>query len=80
MGRHGLFFKKRYEVLYTLNDFLLGIWYLLGSICLYFEISKEWGILLFMLGSIQILIRPSIRIIHRFHVKKHYIKEYDSKQ
>lgn len=80
MGHHGLFFKKGYEVWYTLNDILLGVWFLIGSVCFYFESLKEWGVSLFVLGSVQMLIRPTIRLIHRFHLKKHYKKEYESKQ
>lgn len=81
MGKHDLFFKKRYQVLYTLNHFLLGLWFLIGSICFYFEGPvKTWGVTLFVLGSLQMLIRPAISLVHRLHLKKVYREEYDSKQ
>ncbi|KGP90808.1 hypothetical protein N780_03735, partial [Pontibacillus chungwhensis BH030062] len=70
VGKHDLFFKKPYQILYTLNDFLLGLWFLIGSICFYFEGAvKTWGVTLFVLGSFQLLIRPSIRLAHRIHLK-----------
>ncbi|TGB02846.1 YrhK family protein [Halobacillus salinus] len=80
MGGHGIFFKKNYETWYTVNDFLLGVWFLVGSIFFYFEALKTWGVTLFVLGSLQMLIRPTIRLIHRFHLKRHYEKEYEKRQ
>ncbi|MGI8313664.1 YrhK family protein [Halobacillus mangrovi] len=80
MGKHEIFFKKEYKILYTVNEFLLGLWFLIGSICFYFEELKTWGVTLFVLGSMQMLIRPSIRLVHSFHMRKHYEREYDEKQ
>ncbi len=80
MGKHDLFFKKSYEVLYTVNDFLLGLWFLIGSVCFYFEAAKTWGVSLFVLGSLQMLIRPTIRLAHRIHLKNIYRREYEKKQ
>ncbi|MGP4060281.1 YrhK family protein [Halobacillus sp. H74] len=79
MGKHDVFFKKSYEILYTLNDFLLGLWFLIGSVFFYFESTKMWGVTLFVLGSIQMLIRPTIRLVHRFHLRKIYSQEYENK-
>ncbi len=80
MGKHDLFFKKNYNILYTLNDILLGLWFFIGSIFFYFESLKTWGVTLFVIGSFQLLIRPTIRLVHRFHLRKHYKKEYEKKQ
>jgi heme O synthase-like polyprenyltransferase len=80
MGRHDLFFKKGYEVFYTINELLLGMWFLIGSVFFYFETMKTWGVTLFVLGSVQMLIRPTIRLVHRFHLRKHYENEYEEKQ
>ena len=80
MGHHDLFFKKGYQVFYTVNEFLLGLFFLIGSIFFYFESLKTWGVSLFVLGSLQMLIRPTIRLIHRFDLKNHYKEEYENKQ
>lgn len=80
MGNHGIFLKKNYEVLYTINDFLIGVWFLVGSIFFYFDSWKTWGVNLFVLGSFQLLIRPTIRLIHQFHLKRHYRREYERRQ
>lgn len=31
MERYEMFFKKRYKVLYTVNDFMIGVLFLVGS-------------------------------------------------
>lgn len=80
MGRHNLFFKKGYDLSYTINDLLLGLWFLVGSIFFLYESLKDWGVYLFILGSVQMLIRPTIRLIHRFQLRKHYSDEYERKQ
>ncbi|MFQ3545984.1 YrhK family protein [Halobacillus rhizosphaerae] len=80
MGSHNIFFKKGYDVLYTINDFIIGVWFLIGSIFFYFESLKTWGVTLFVLGSLQLLIRPTIRLVHRFHMRNYYRKEYEEKQ
>ncbi|WP_102336332.1 YrhK family protein [Salimicrobium jeotgali] len=81
MQKHSPFFRKIYHTLYTINDFLLGLWFFLGSVCFYFE--EPWrmiGVTLFVLGSFQFLLRPSIRLFHEFHARRHYGEEYDKQQ
>ncbi|TKD71357.1 YrhK family protein [Pseudalkalibacillus hwajinpoensis] len=80
MGHHDLFFKKGYQVFYTVNEFLLGLSFLIGSVFFYFESLKMWGVSLFVLGSFQMLIRPSIRLIHRFDLRNHYREEYEKQK
>lgn len=78
MKGHTLFFRKIYHTLYTINDFLLGLWFFIGSICFYFE--GPWrilGVTLFVLASFQFLVRPTIRLVHEFHARRHYGHEYD---
>ncbi|WP_394218277.1 YrhK family protein [Halobacillus trueperi] len=77
VGKHDIFFKKTYDILYTINDVLLGLWFLIGSIFFYFEHLKTWGVTLFVLGSIQMLIRPTIRLVHYFHMRKVYGDQYE---
>ncbi|SFO96244.1 YrhK family protein [Salibacterium halotolerans] len=71
LGRYEFFFQKKYTVLNTLNDFLLGLEFLIGSIFFFFEPFKNAGIWLFVIGSLQLIIRPTIRLVHDFHLKKH---------
>ncbi|REJ10328.1 YrhK family protein [Halobacillus trueperi] len=77
IGKHDIFFKKTYDMLYTINDVLIGFWFLIGSLFFYFEHLKNVGVTLFVLASIQMLIRPTIRLVHYFHMKKVYGDQYD---
>lgn len=70
LGHHQLYITKKYQFFYTLNDFLIALWFLLGSICFLYENFQHFGTWLFILGSFQLLIRPMIRIVHEVHIKK----------
>ncbi|QNI04206.1 YrhK family protein [Halomonas sp. SH5A2] len=66
IGHRELIVHQRYEVLSMINDFLLGIWFTIGSVCFFFEGElKTLGVWLFVIGSLQLLIRPTIRL-HRY--------------
>ncbi|QDP40015.1 YrhK family protein [Radiobacillus deserti] len=71
VGRFDIFFKKPYQILYNINDFLISIWFLVGSIMFLYEEWKRVGVWLFIIGSGQLAIRPTIRIIHHIHLKRH---------
>ncbi|SFM32451.1 YrhK family protein [Salibacterium qingdaonense] len=71
LGRYEFFFQKRYTVLNTVNDFLIGLEFLIGSFFFFSEPLKDAGIWLFVIGSFQLIIRPAIRLVHDFHLKKH---------
>ncbi|MFP4560918.1 MAG: YrhK family protein [Thiohalorhabdus sp.] len=69
LGREELLIRNRYQVASMLNDFLIGLWFLLGSIAFLWQAWQEAGVWLFILGSAQLLVRPLIRLSHRFHLK-----------
>ncbi|WP_406944884.1 YrhK family protein [Halobacillus sp. SY10] len=77
IGKHNIFFKKTYDIFYTINDVLIGVCFLIGSIFFYFEHLKNIGVTLFVLASILMLIRPTIRLVHHFHMKKVYGEQYE---
>ncbi len=79
MNSHSQFYKKSYKILYTINDFTLGLWFLIGSVFFYFESLKTWGVTLFVLASLQFVIKPTIRLVHEMNARKHYGNEYDQK-
>ncbi|MFQ6386375.1 YrhK family protein [Priestia aryabhattai] len=79
IGKYEFFFKKSYKVIYTINDFLIGIWFLIGSILFFYDSLKNIGVWLFVLGSVQLLIRPTIKLVHDFHLRKYLKKGYDNK-
>ncbi len=66
LGHEELVVHQRYEALSILNDFMLGIWFTIGSVCFFYEGSlKTLGVWLFVIGSVQLLLRPAIRL-HRY--------------
>ncbi len=70
MGSAELLIRRRYQTLSILNDFLIGIWFLVGSIFFFWSAWQETGTWLFVVGSAQLLIRPVIRLAHRIHLKR----------
>ena len=70
VGHEQLVIRQRYEVLSILNDFLMGIWFVIGTIGFMFPKWQELGVWLFLIGSVQMLIRPMIRLSHRIHLRR----------
>ena len=68
--KHRTVIEQRYEWVHILNDFLLGAWFLAGSIFFFFDHLMVIGMWCFTLGSAQILIGPVIQIIHKLHLRR----------
>ena len=71
-SREELVIRNRYETLSILNDLLIAVWFLVGSILFFSESTTYAGTWLFVLGSAQLMLRPSIRLARRFHLQKHH--------
>jgi len=69
MGPEELLIRRRYQTVSILNDFLIGIWFLVGSVFFFWPAWETAGTWLFVVGSAQLLIRPVIRLAHRIHLK-----------
>lgn len=69
-GHDELVIRQRYEVVSIANDILIGVWFLVGSILFFSESSTYWGTWLFVLGSVEMLIRPLIRLVRRVHLER----------
>ncbi|MCC2928337.1 MULTISPECIES: YrhK family protein [Bacillus] len=76
INRYEPFFKKRYKVLYTVNDFIIGALFFIGSFFFFYDELMSAGIWLFAVGSFLLLIRPTIRLVHDFHYRKHLERQY----
>ncbi len=57
-----------YKALYQLNDVVLGLIFLIGSFLFFSETTVFQGTVLFVIGSIQMIIRPLIAMIHDLHM------------
>ncbi len=70
MGSEELIIRRRYEMLSIINDFFIALWFLGGSILFLFPSLEKAAIWLFIIGSLQFLIRPTIRLVSHMHVKR----------
>ncbi|WP_301388634.1 YrhK family protein [Thalassolituus sp. UBA2590] len=70
IGQERLVIQRRYEVISIANDFVIALWFLVGSILFLFPQFEHAAIWLFILGSFQFLIRPSIRLVRHIHLRK----------
>jgi hypothetical protein len=70
MGHEEVVIRRRYEVLSIVNDILVAIWFLVGSILFFSEATTYAGTWLFVLGSVELLIRPMIRLARRVHLQR----------
>ena len=70
LGPEVLVIRDRYETLSIANDVLIGIWFVVGSILFFSEATTEVATALFVVGSVQMLIRPVIRLSRRLHLRR----------
>lgn len=68
IGSEELVIRKRYEALSIINDILVGIWFLIGSIMFFSPSWTTTGTWLFVIGSAELLIRPLIRLSRHVHL------------
>ncbi|MGW7918902.1 YrhK family protein [Staphylococcus xylosus] len=57
-----------YKALYQLNDIILGLVFLCGSFLFFNSSTVTTGTVLFVIGSIQMTIRPLIAFTHDLHL------------
>lgn len=70
LGHEQLVIRRRYEMMSILNDFFIAVWFLLGSIFFLYPSLERVAIWLFIVGSFQFLVRPTIRLASRFHLQR----------
>ncbi|WFF40472.1 hypothetical protein EVC62_02560 [Salinicola endophyticus] len=70
IGHEELVIRKRYEVVSIINDILIGIWFVIGSLFFFSEALTYYGTWLFFIGSIEMLIRPVIRLMRHIHIRR----------
>lgn len=69
VGPEELAIRRRYETASIMNDFLIAIWFVIGSIFFLFPELSDAATWLFVIGSVQFLLRPMIRLTHRIHLQ-----------
>ena len=67
---HEVIIHHRYKFYYNVNDVLIAVWFILGSTLFFWKETETIAIWFFLFGSIQLLIRPLMRIFREIHLKK----------
>ncbi|MFS0865874.1 YrhK family protein [Microbacterium sp. 179-B 1A2 NHS] len=70
IGPDELVIRRKYEVASILNDVMVAGWFIAGSILFFSESTTTAGTWLFLLGSVQLLIRPLIRLARHVHLRR----------
>ncbi|WP_410631576.1 YrhK family protein [Amycolatopsis sp. cmx-4-83] len=69
-GHDELVIRRRYEVLSIVNDILIALWFVAGSLLFFSESLVTTGTWLFLIGSVELLIRPIIRLTRAVHLRR----------
>ena len=72
LGQKHITIQRRYEALGAINDFLIAMWFLIGSFFFLTSSLVESGTWLFVVGSAQLLIKPALKLISLVHVSRVY--------
>lgn len=80
LGPDVLVIRDRYESLSIANDVLIGLWFAVGSVLFFSEATMTVATALFVLGSVQMLIRPVIRLSRRLHLKRRGHGQHETQQ
>ncbi|MFJ6677843.1 YrhK family protein [Microbacterium sp. NPDC091382] len=70
IGPDEIVIRRKYEVVSILNDVMVAAWFIVGSILFFSESTTTIGTWLFLLGSVQLLIRPVIRLARHVHLRR----------
>ena len=70
LGHEELIIRRRYEAASIGNDVLIALWFLVGSVFFFFPAWLTIGTWCFVAGSVELLIRPLIRLSRQFHLQR----------
>lgn len=62
LGSDELRIRGVYETVSIVNDIMVALWFVVGSILFFSEATTTVGTWFFLIGSVQLLIRPVIRL------------------
>jgi hypothetical protein len=62
--------RERYELASIVNDILIAVWFLVGSVLFFSPQTTYAGTWLFVLGSVELLARPMIRLARWLHLQR----------
>jgi hypothetical protein len=62
--------RRRYEIASIVNDLLIAGWFIVGSVLFFGDSTTTLGTWLFLIGSIELAIRPTIRLARHLHLRR----------
>ncbi|WP_239648723.1 YrhK family protein [Nocardiopsis chromatogenes] len=69
-GGEELIIRRRYEAASIANDVLIALWFTAGSIMFFSEAWTALGTWCFLAGSIELLLRPVIRLARMTRLRR----------
>jgi hypothetical protein len=69
LGNQEIVLRQRYELLSIVNDIGIFLFFTVGSIAFYWHELFNVGVTLFVIGSVQLGIRPMIRLFRRVQLR-----------
>ena len=70
IGHEELVIRQRYEVVSIVNDFLIALWFIVGSVLFFSDSTVTLGTWLFLVGSCELAVRPVIRLARPIHLRR----------
>ena len=70
LGNEEITLRQRYELISIINEIGIALFFTVGSVAFYFEELFNLGVTLFVIGSVQLGIRPAIRFARRVQLTK----------
>lgn len=70
LGDEEIVLRQRYELLSIANEIGIALFFTVGSIAFYWHELFNLGVTLFVIGSIQLGIRPAIRFARRVQLRR----------
>nr|WP_243275116.1 YrhK family protein [Streptomyces albus] len=70
LGKEELVVRQRYEAASVANDALIAVWFLTGSLMFLSSAWTRTGTWCFVLGSIELMIRPVLRLARQLHLHR----------
>ncbi|ASU84912.1 hypothetical protein CDO52_20830 [Nocardiopsis gilva YIM 90087] len=70
IGPDELVIRRRYEAVSIVNDVLIALWFITGSIMFFSTAWTTFGTWCFLAGSVELLLRPLIRLGRLVHIQR----------
>lgn len=70
VGREQIDVESSWEAVSILNDIMVGLWFLTGTILTITGVSGDLPLYFYLAGSSQLLLRALLRLGRRIHIRR----------